>query len=158
MSTTTKYELLQALRAKCKRSRRHQKKLLLEEFCSICGYNHKYAIRLFNSCSKRLKAILALWLPFYDKTEIPEPIRAKLLSISPATIDRLMSHLRKRFGKLGLSTTKPGSLIKKHIPVKTSQWDESMPGFLEADTVAHCGNSVAGMFVYTVNTVDIASQ
>jgi hypothetical protein len=65
---------------------------------------------------------------------------------------------RARFQKLGISTTKPGSLLKKHIPVKTSQWDETIPGFLEADTIAHCGTSVAGIFVYTVNTVDIVSQ
>jgi len=65
---------------------------------------------------------------------------------------------RARFEKLGISTTKPGSLLKKHIPVKTSQWNETIPGFLEADTIAHCGTSVAGMLVYTINTVDIASQ
>jgi len=109
-------------------------------------------------CSKRLKAILPIWLPFYDKIQIPDHINNKLLNISPATIDRLMAKDRAKFGKLGLSTTKPGSLLKKHIPVKTGQWDEQIPGFLEADTVAHCGNSVAGMFVYTLNCVDIASQ
>ena len=195
MSTTTKYELLQALRARYQTSSRHTKKLILDEFCSICGYNRKYAIRLFNSeisvrsiniknrgrkkvysepiitdvlrdiwvannlpCSKRLKAILPLWLPFYDKRPLPEDIRVKLLSISAASIDRLMKPQRARFGKLGLSTTKPGSLIKKKIPVKTIQWDETVPGFLEADTVAHCGSAVAGMYVYTLNTVDIASQ
>jgi len=69
-----------------------------------------------------------------------------------------MAPQRAKFNKLGISTTKPGSLLKKHIPVKTSQWDETIPGFLEADTIAHCGTSVAGMFVYTINTVDIASQ
>ena len=109
-------------------------------------------------CSKRLKAILPIWLPFYDKIQIPDHIYNKLLNISSATIDRLMAKDRAKFGKLGLSTTKPGSLLKKHIPVKTGQWDEQIPGFLEADTVAHCGNSVAGMFVYTLNCVDIASQ
>ena len=111
-------------------------------------------------CSKRVKPIISLWMPFYEQTfciKIPEPIRKKLLIISPATIDRLLSKERKKFGKLGLSTTKPGSLIKKHIPIKTNQWDETKPGFIEADTVAHCGNSVAGQFVYTVNTVDIAT-
>lgn len=196
MSTTTKYEILSALRAKYINASRQGKKLILQEFCSLCGYNSKYATRLFNSdvteksivnlskrgrkkvygdplifevifdiwkltnqpCSKRLKELLPLWLPFYTKVTIPDAILEKLLSISPATIDRIMRPIRKRFDKMGLATTKPGSLLKKHIPVKTSQWDESTPGFLEADTVAHCGNSVAGMFVYTVNTVDIASQ
>ncbi len=111
-------------------------------------------------CSKRLKPIIPLWLPFYEQSyciKISEPIREKLLNISPATIDRLLSKERKRLGKLGLSTTKPGSLIKKQIPIKTNQWDETRPGFIEADTVAHCGSSVAGAFVYTVNTVDIAT-
>jgi hypothetical protein len=108
-------------------------------------------------CSKRLKAILPIWLPFYEKTQIPENIYNKLLNISATTIDRLMAKDRSKFGKMGLSTTKPGSLLKKHIPVKTGQWDEQNPGFLEADTVAHCGNSVAGMFVYSLNCVDIAS-
>ena len=111
-------------------------------------------------CSKRLKPIIPLWLSFYEQSyciKISEPIRDKLLKISPATIDRLLSKERKRLGKLGLSTTKPGSLIKKHIPIKTNQWDERRPGFIEADTVAHCGSSVSGSFVYTVNTVDIAT-
>lgn len=111
-------------------------------------------------CSKRLKPIIPLWMPFYESTycvKIPEPVKEKLLKISPATIDRLISKERKRMGKVGLSTTKPGSLIKKHVPIKTDQWDETRPGFLEADTVAHCGGSVAGAFVYTVNIVDIAT-
>ena len=109
-------------------------------------------------CSKRLKIILPLWLPFYTKRSLSQEIKEKLLSISPATIDRLMAPSRARFGKLGLSTTKPGSILKKHIPVKTKQWDETIPGFIEADTVAHCGNSVTGMFAFTINCVDIASQ
>jgi hypothetical protein len=65
---------------------------------------------------------------------------------------------RTKFPQRGLSTTKPGSLLKKHIPVKTEQWNETIPGFLEVDTVAHCGTSTAGMFAYTINSVDIATQ
>lgn len=72
--------------------------------------------------------------------------------MSPATIDRLMIKMRKKLGKLGLATTKPGSILKSHIPIKTNQWDETRPGYLESDTVAHCGTSIAGSFVYTVNT------
>ena len=108
-------------------------------------------------CSKRLKAILPLWLPYYEALTIPEPILQKLHQISAATIDRLMRPMRAKYHKLGLATTKPGSIIKKHIPIKTNQWDESVPGFIEADTVAHCGNSTAGMFIYTLNCVDIAT-
>ena len=109
-------------------------------------------------CAKRLKAILPLWLPFYDKFIIPDDITRKLNKISHATIDRLMATDRARCNKIGLATTKPGSIIKKHIPIKTNQWDERIPGFLEADTVAHCGNSMAGMFIFTLNCVDISHR
>ncbi len=108
------------------------------------------------ACSKRLKACIRSWLPFYDR-----PMKAQTIDllerISASTIDRLLRPVRARYTKLGLATTKPGSLLKKHIPVKTNQWDEHLPGFLEADTVAHCGTSTAGMFVYTVNIIDIAT-
>ncbi|NOX36712.1 MAG: transposase family protein [Calditrichaeota bacterium] len=107
-------------------------------------------------CSKRLKVILQLWLPFYPYY-LPAHIEEKLHTISPATIDRLMSPMRKRASKIGLPTTKPGSILKKHIPINANQWDETRPGFLEADTLAHCGSSVAGSFIYTLNCVDIAT-
>jgi hypothetical protein len=80
-----------------------------------------------------------------------------LLNISSATIDRILNHVRSHYKTKGRSTTKPGTLLRKQIPVKTNQWDESRPGFLEADTVAHCGDSLSGMFVYTINLVDIAT-
>ena len=66
--------------------------------------------------------------------------------------------MRRLHTKRGLSTTKPGSLLKKQIPIKTNQWDEHVPGFLEADTVAHCGESTAGMFAYTLDALDIATN
>lgn len=197
MSTTTKYEILEAMRPKYKSASKSLKKQILDEYCSLTDCNRKHAIRLFNSskpvesinnnlskrgrkkiydhphiltvlmdiwvmgnlpCSKRLKVMIPLWLPFYDSIELSEDVKEKLLSISPSTIDRLMLKKKNKFNKKGLSTTKPGSIIKKHIPVKTNQWDEKMPGFIEADTVAHCGNSTAGMYVFTVNCVDIATQ
>ncbi len=80
-----------------------------------------------------------------------------LLKISAATIDRLLKPIRHRYKKRGLSTTKPGSVIKEFIPIRTNQWDETRPAYLEADTVAHCGHSVAGMFTYSVNMVDLAT-
>lgn len=106
-------------------------------------------------CSKRLKAALPLFLP-HISTLSPED-RQLLQTISASTIDRLLKPYRQKCSKLGLATTKPGSLLKKHIPVRTNQWDESVPGFMEADTVAHCGTSMAGSFVFTVNLVDIAT-
>ena len=108
------------------------------------------------ACSKRLKAMIPLWLP-HDQTTSAQT-RKLLLSISAATIDRRLAPVRRHHTKLGLATTKPGSLLKKHIPIKTNQWDEHIPGFLEADTVAHCGSSMAGMFAFTLNSVDIATN
>lgn len=110
-------------------------------------------------CSKRLKAILPLWLPFYagQYIELPPEALEALQSISASTIDRLLKPVRVKYKGKGRSTTKPGSLLKKHIPIKTEQWDENRPGFLEADTVAHCGESMAGMFAFTVDCVDIAT-
>jgi hypothetical protein len=79
------------------------------------------------------------------------------LKISPPTKDRILKPIRIHYTKRGKSTTKPGTLLRKQIPIKTNQWDESRPGFLEADTVAHCGESTAGMYVNTNDLVDIAT-
>ena len=193
MSPISKKEYLVKIRDRYKRVSKSEKTRILDEFCNICNYNRKYAIRLIHSksstkqnltkrgrkkhytdpmikeiitkiwvvtnlpCSKRLKAILPIWLPHYED-DIPDSVYLQLLSISPASIDRLMKPDRDKFARRGLSTTKPGSLLKKQIPVKTDQWDETRPGFVEVDAVAHCGSSVAGMFAYTVNCVDIASS
>jgi len=111
-------------------------------------------------CSKRVKAMLPLWLPSYEtffKVELTPHTKWLLDHISASTIDRVIAPHRAKYGRVGLATTKPGSLLKKHIPIKTNQWDETRPGFLEADTVAHCGTSLSGQFVYTVNMVDIAT-
>lgn len=110
-------------------------------------------------CSKRLKVILPLWLPTYSKEFGPLPlgIVKTLLRISPATIDRLLKPTRVKYRGRGRATTKPGTLLRKQIPIKTNQWDETRPGFLEADTIAHCGESLLGEFVYTIDTVDIAT-
>lgn len=108
------------------------------------------------ACGKRLKVMIPLWLPF-DQS-IAAEARERLDTISAATIDRLLAPVRRLHTKRGLATTKPGSLLKKHIPIKTNQWDEHVPGFLEADTVAHCGSSMAGMFAFTLNAVDIATN
>jgi hypothetical protein len=110
-------------------------------------------------CSKRLKAIIPEWLPGYIKSygPISQETAAALLRISPSSIDRILNPVRAKYTKHGRATTKPGTLLRKHIPVKTNQWDEFRPGFLEADTVAHCGSSTEGMFANTIDCVDIAT-
>ena len=110
-------------------------------------------------CSKRLKVMLPIWLPGYVELfgELCPEVTSALLNISPPTIDRILKPIRIHYTKRGRSTTKPGTLLRKQIPIKTNQWDESRPGFLEADTVAHCGDSMAGMYVNTIDFVDIAT-
>lgn len=110
-------------------------------------------------CSKRLKAILPLWLPGYHERFgiLPLDVVQALHRISAATIDRILKPVRSRYGKRGRSTTKPGTLLRKQIPIATNQWDETRPGFLEADMVAHCGETTAGTYVSTLDLVDIAT-
>jgi hypothetical protein len=110
-------------------------------------------------CSKRLKVIISLWMPGYAKEygALPLDVIKALCRISPPTIDRILKPLRKKYRLKGRCTTKPGTLLRKQIPVKTNQWDESKPGFIEADTLAHCGESTEGDYVNTVDAVDIAT-
>jgi hypothetical protein len=90
--------------------------------------------------------------PFDDKTV------ALLRKISPATADRLLKRMKDRMRFKGISTTKPGTLLKQNIPIRTgTQWNEDMPGFLELDLVAHCGSTTAGEYVNTLDATDICS-
>jgi hypothetical protein len=111
-------------------------------------------------CSKRLKAALPLWLPFYEQEHgaLAEPARKKLLKISAATIDRLLQKERARYRGKGLCGTRPGGLLKHQIPIRTDNDDVDRPGFLEADSVAHCGNSLAGDFIWSLTFTDIFCQ
>lgn len=110
------------------------------------------------ACGQRLKQMLKLWLPFYEKhyPTLQEDIKKQLLTMSSATIDRLLKSSKSQ-PKKGLCGTKPGSLLKTQIPISTDQWDSSVPGFVEADTVAHCGEHMSGDFVWSLTLVDIAT-
>ncbi len=111
-------------------------------------------------CSKRLKAALPLWLPFYEQEHgaLAGAVRRKLLQISAATIDRLLKPARARFRGKGLCGTRPARLLRYQIPIRTDNHDVDRPGFLEADTVAHCGNSLAGDLIWSLTFTDIFSQ
>jgi hypothetical protein len=87
------------------------------------------------------------------------PRIAKLLrQVSPATLDRLLARARALNPRRAQSTTRAGSWLKSQIPVRTfADWDDARPGFLEADLVAHCGESTAGFYLCTLSTVDIAT-
>jgi len=120
---------------------------------------HHIWIKTNLPCSKRLKMIIPLWLPFCEQQfSLTDELRTQILKVSASSIDRFFKAYRHRHNQKGFATTKPGSILKKRIAIKTNQWDESRPGFVEADTVAHCGSTTAGQFVYTVNCVDIATS
>jgi len=77
--------------------------------------------------------------------------------MSPATADRILKPYRKHEGH-GISTTRSGTLLKKQIPIRTfNDWNESKPGFMEADLVAHCGTNTEGSFLHTLTLTDIAT-
>lgn len=193
MGIRSKREYLEKIRKRYKNADFKKKSIILDEFCLICGYERKYAIRLLNKrlkkqrkrsgpkpkyskkkilpvlknlwlamdqiCSKKMVSAIPEWLPFYEKQfeVITENDKQLLLSISPATIDRILKKVRSRYKQKGMSGTKPGSLLKNQIPIKTDNWDVTKPGFMEADTVAHCGNSLQGDFVWSLTMTDIYS-
>jgi hypothetical protein len=111
-------------------------------------------------CGKRLKAALELWLPHYErrKGRLPRAVRLKLQKISAATIDRLLRPCRVALGSRGRCGTRPGTLLRSQIPIRTEHWDVKGPGFIEADTVAHCGESMAGEFCWTITATDVFTQ
>jgi len=112
-------------------------------------------------CGQRLEPMIGEYISVLEKFKeliIPDSVKEKLLKIKSATIDRRLEKFRMFRHKKVFSTTKPGSLLKKNIPIKTSSWDENRLGFGELDTVAHCGNSAAGEFIFTLTYADIASQ
>ncbi len=85
-------------------------------------------------------------------------VRTALLQLSAATIDHRLARARHEAKPFGLGTTKPGTLLKHQIPIKTyTPWNEEEPGFCEIDLVAHCGTGVAGSYVNTLDVTDVAT-
>ena len=108
--------------------------------------------------SVRLKALLPNWMPWIRKRYRMTPAMEKqLLGISARQIDRRLRARKSERKRRIYGRTKPGTLLKHHIPVKTDSWDVSSPGFSEIDLVAHCGNSGEGEFAHTLNLTDIHS-
>jgi len=109
------------------------------------------------ACGRRLVAMLPEWIPAYEQHErrIPGEVREKLLLASGRTLDRLLEPLRGQGS--GRSLTRPGTLLRQQIPIRGSVWEEGKAGWLEVDTVALCGGSVAGEFVWMVDGVDYAT-
>jgi len=125
--------------------------VVLEQIWEICG----------RICSKRLQPFLpemVTVLERFSEINMSPETRKLLLGMSRATIDRCLRKARFTQPGRGISTTKPGSLLKKAIPVRTfTPWEEELPGFMEFDLVAHCGISTEGTYLNTLTGTDLAT-
>lgn len=191
MSLRSKMEYLQSIYERYHKSARDMKSRILDEFCKVCKYHRKHALRLLSAappekkrkkeregrrlyssttvsileaiwkasgylCSQRLKEALPLWIPFArQRFQLTPKAEQELLAISPRQIDNRLREKKRRLKKRIYCTTRPGTLLKSKIPVRTHNWDIKKPGFLEIDLVAHCGNSASGQFIYTLDATDI---
>jgi len=112
-------------------------------------------------CGKRLKPALPELinkLEEHGELYLDDSVKAKLSRISAATIDRLLKTEREKFQLKGRSGTKPGTLLKYQIPIRTfAQWDENRPGFMEIDLVGHEGGNPRGDFIQTLDMTDVHS-
>lgn len=111
-------------------------------------------------CSKRLHPYLPEGIKVLERCgelRLSSETKALLLHISRSSLDRCLASARFKQPH-GLSTTKPGSLLKKNIPIRTfADWKEDTPGFLEIDCVAHCGDNPSGQFLHTLTCTDICT-
>jgi len=112
-------------------------------------------------CSKRLQPFIPEMIKVlrqHGEQRIDASTEGQLCRMSPATIDRLLRPCCQLGGRRGLTTTRPGSLLKRSIPIRTfADWQENKPGFLEIDLVVHCGDSTEGFYLNTLCAVDVAS-
>lgn len=110
-------------------------------------------------CSKLLKVALPAWLEHYERRQglLDPDLKAKLLAISPAQIDRLLRPVRLVAGRKGLSATRPGTLLRRQVPTRGGPPDTSQPGAVAVDTVAHCGDTTAGNYVNSLTFTELYS-
>ena len=164
-----------------------EKTAILNEFCINCGFSRKYAIRLLNRgvkdrkkksgpkeiydgvfvevlfdlwrlmqmCGRNMKQAMATWLPYYSHEKLTAEVEAKLRKISASHIDRLLAPFKKQRGR---SATQPGKFLKTNIPIETRHKAATQPGYIQADTVAHCGSSLRGTYVHTLTVTDVFSN
>lgn len=167
---------------------------ILDEYCHICGYTRKHAIRSLSSkplaakkkpkgpnpkyplevfseplgriwlmanrpCSKHLVTVMRNSVSQYQATygNLSSDIIKKLLGMSASTIDRILSNSRFKAYRKGISGTSSGSLLKEEIKLSDNRWDDKKPGYFEADTVAMCGDSIGGQFIWCLNMTDVAT-
>lgn len=115
---------------------------------------------LDNPCGVRLKPMVQEMIAVLKRCKeliVPDSIASRLCQMSAKTMDRRLEIFKSRLLRTIHGTTKPGSLLKKQIPMQLSRWNESIPGFTELDLVAHCGMNATGDFISTLNLTDLAT-
>jgi hypothetical protein len=110
-------------------------------------------------CGKLLAPLIRGMIAFLViEFKLGTDMRILFETVSPSTIDRKLKHEKKRFRIKGVSTTKPGALLKSQIPIRVYfTWDDRKPGFFELDTLAHCGSRNSGQFCWTLTITDVGS-
>jgi hypothetical protein len=186
MSSDAKREYLIAVLVRYRNARKKDKTKILDEFCATAGLNRKYAIALLGRRrhpkkrpgrkpiythpavvhlvllwkwmnhinSKNMVAALPIWLQRYDCSH---RIKQELLSMSAATIDRKLKPYRASIKRSKRCGTKPGKMLRHQIPIKPFDHNIAKPGYIEGDTVAHCGSSLMGEFAWSLTCTDIHS-
>ena len=155
MGSKGRREYLRAIYVRYRAAGRKAKQVILSEFCANTGYHRKYAIRLLNGPrpeKQRGPAQRKRRLSYSRETEAV--LRAVWEAAGYPWSVRLKAHKTERRRRI-YGRTKPGYLLKHHIPVKTDRWDVQTPGFTEVDLVSHSGNSASGEFAHTLNVTDI---
>ena len=113
------------------------------------------------ACGKRLKQAMPLLidaLQRHGELKLDQKTKDKLTTMSAATIDRLLINSKEKLSIKGKSTTKPGTLLKSNIPLRLGfDWHDAIPGYVEIDLVAHCGETTIGSYVNTLDVTDIAT-
>ncbi len=192
MSRRAKWEYLNSIYGRYRKASKAEKRSILDEFCRVCRYHRKHAIRKLNGpapndkpknrhrtrgetygkqtarillavweaagypWSVRLKALLPLWMPWIkQRFPVTAEVESQLLAISPRQIDRRLAPHKRKLSKRIYGRTKPGTLLKHHIPIRTDNWDVHRPGFVEIDLVSHSGNNADGEFIFSLNLTDI---
>jgi len=163
------------------------KSSILTEFCENSRYSRKHAIRILNGrlqprtrrpgpkakynsevvhhlrvlwesmgriCSKKMKSALPLWLPFYK--DCSREVKEQLMSMAASTIDKKL-HAYRGPKRKGIGTTRGLKIMMKKIPLKVLGDKIKEPGFMESDTVAHCGDNIAGEYAHSLTMTDLYS-
>ena len=106
--------------------------------------------------SVRLKALLPAWMPWArTRLRLTPHLEAALLGISARQIDRRLQPYKRELRRRLYGRTKPGTLLKHHIPIQTERWTTTTPGFTEIDLVSHSGDCADGEFLHSLNLIDI---